>query len=230
MCGCVWVLIPCVNGLCRLCWSPSPTSRTWALFKWRCWELKGSWLQMSPVISTTFAPLPHFLLETKCLNVTVFQVKVIRSVCWSWIMTDYRLTLFTRTSVLSGTKSSHCEWPFHSTFMWWINHSIAKSPRTDLRLLTFLWSETVFSWRFVEKTRKGISLKQMQCQWTNAKEQKINRTYKESWPKLLGKKHKNAHQMVKWQRQGSLIGHRWNQFPVQDKEQQQEGIRMRMWG
>lgn len=144
-------------------------------------------------------------------------------------MTDYRLTLFTRTSVLSGTKSSHCEWPFHSTFMWWINNSIAKSPRTDLRLVTFFVIRNRFQLK-IYKRNWSDSFKQMQCHWTNVKEQKINRTYKESSPKPLGKKHRNAHQMVKWQRQGSLIGHRWNQFPVQDKEQQQEGIRMRMWG
>ena len=39
------------------------------------------------------------------------QVRVTPSVCWSWITTDFRHTLFTRTSIQSGIKSSPCEWP-----------------------------------------------------------------------------------------------------------------------
>lgn len=52
-------------------------------------------------------------------------------------------------------------------------------------------------------------------------------TAKKVHQKLLGKKRRNAHQMVRWQRQARLIGHRWNQFPAQGEEQQQEVIRMR---
>ncbi len=117
----------CASLFFRVCWSRSPASETLESCRWRWWELKDSWLltwlvinKMSLMYSSyilycnlyfySVLYLLWFLLNLSLnLFFTVFQERVILSVCWSWITTDFRHTLFTRTWIQSGTKSLRCE-------------------------------------------------------------------------------------------------------------------------
>lgn len=186
----------------------------WALFRWRCWEQKDSWLQMSPVISTTqhhyFVLWLHFLLgaESKCP-------------CFPGKSDPFCVLELNNDRLQTHTVYKNLSPEWNKVFTLWVTIT-AHSNVSCFSVKRFLLKN--------KKRNRFDSFKQTQYHWTNTKSLKWNTNCEEGSPKLLGKKHRNAHQMVKWQRQASLIGHRWNQFPVQDKEQQQEVIRMRMWG
>lgn len=92
------------------------------------WESSFPALSFSPFSSllwkhpalARFAASLVRLIGLWWLSVFSFQGRVILSACWSWAMTDFRHTPFTKTSILSGTKFSHCKcvmpWDPRSSF------------------------------------------------------------------------------------------------------------------
>lgn len=59
---------------------------------------------------------PHTLSLVNCQVVNAkylhLQGRVIRSVCWSWEMTDCRVIHSTKLFTLNGIKSLHCKWHY----------------------------------------------------------------------------------------------------------------------